>query len=84
VVESFASRLIGRDPLDIAELESLCVPPWQIVQNTDDPSPVTAFGGLEMALWDIRGKAWNQPLYKLLGGGRYERRSRSASTMPSA
>ncbi len=67
-VESFASRLIGHDPLDIAGLESLCVPPWQIVQNTDDNSSVTAFGGLEIALWDIRGKVWNQPLYKLLGG----------------
>lgn len=68
VVQSLAPRLIGKDPLDIAELESLCVPPWQIVQNTDDSSPVTAFGGLEIALWDIRGKAWNQPVYKLLGG----------------
>jgi glucarate dehydratase len=68
VIENFAPRLIGKDPLDIAELESLCVPPWQIVQNTDDSSPVTAFGALEIALWDIRGKVWNQPLYNLLGG----------------
>jgi len=67
-VESLTPRLIGKDPLDIAEIESLCVPPWQIVQNTDDSSSVTAFGGLEIALWDIRGKAWNQPLFKLLGG----------------
>ena len=68
VIESMTSRLIGKNPLDIAELESLCVPPWQIVQNTDDSSPVTAFGALEIALWDIRGKAWDQPLYNLLGG----------------
>ena len=68
VVESLRPRLIGRDPLDIAELEGLCVPPWQIVQNTDDCAPVIAFGGLEIALWDIRGKMWNLPLYKLLGG----------------
>lgn len=67
-VESFRERLLGRDPLDIADIESLCVPPWQIVQNTDDSATVTAFGGLEIALWDIRGKVWNQPLYKLLGG----------------
>ena len=67
-IESLSPRLIGQDPLDIAGIEALCVPPWQIVQNTDDSSSVTAFGGLEIALWDIRGKAWNQPLYKLLGG----------------
>lgn len=67
-VQGLVPRLIGKDPLDIAALESLCVPPWQIVQNTDDSSSVTAFGGLEIALWDLRGKVWNQPLYKLLGG----------------
>ena len=68
VVSALAERLIGQDPLDIAHLETLCVPPWQIVQNTDDNSAVTAFGSLEIALWDIRGKVWDMPLYKLLGG----------------
>ncbi|MBF0209426.1 MAG: mandelate racemase/muconate lactonizing enzyme family protein [Desulfamplus sp.] len=68
VISSMAKRIIGQDPLDIALLESLCVPPWQIVQNTDDSSPVAAFGSIEIALWDIRGKVWQQPLYKLLGG----------------
>ncbi len=67
-IEGLIPRIIGKDPLDIAELESLCVPPWQIVQNTDDSSPVVAFGALEIALWDIRGQAWGLPLYKLLGG----------------
>jgi len=67
-IEALAPRLLGHDPLDIAGLESLCVPPWQIVQNTDDSSAVTAFGALEIALWDIRGKLWGLPLYQLLGG----------------
>ncbi len=67
-IEAMGERLIGRDPIDIAACESLCVPPWQIVQNTDDSSVVKAFGAIEIALWDIRGKVWEQPLYKLLGG----------------
>jgi glucarate dehydratase len=67
-IETMKQRLSGRDPIDIAGCESVCVPPWQIVQNTDDAWPVKAFGAIEMALWDIRGKAWNQPLYQLLGG----------------
>ena len=67
-IEALADLIIWEDPLDIARLETLCVPPWQIVQNTDGGSMVTAFGSLEIALWDIRGKAWGQPLYKLLGG----------------
>jgi glucarate dehydratase len=67
-IVAMGDRLAGCDPLDIAGCESRCVPPWQIVQNTDDSSVVKAFGAIEIALWDIRGKAWNLPLYQLLGG----------------
>ena len=55
-IQDLAPRVIGKDPLDIADIENVCIPPWQIVQNTDDSSAVTAFGGLEIALWDLRGK----------------------------
>ena len=67
-IEAMGERLIGADPLDIARCESLCVPPWQIVQNTDDSSVVKAFGAIEIALWDLRGKVADEPLYRLLGG----------------
>lgn len=68
IEKSMAPLLIGENPIDIHGCERKCVPEWRIVQNTDDASVVKAFGGIEMALWDIRGKAWNQPLYQLLGG----------------
>lgn len=68
LIGQLGERLVGHDPFDIAGCESLCVPPWQIVQNTDDSSVVKAFGAIEIALWDIRGKAWGEPLYRLLGG----------------
>jgi glucarate dehydratase len=67
-VEAMGERLAGLDPLDVAACEAACVPPWQIVQNTDDASVVKAFGAVELALWDIRGKAWGEPLHRLLGG----------------
>lgn len=67
-IEGMGERLIGADPLDIAACESLCLPPWQIVQNTDDSSVVKAFGAIEIALWDLRGKVTDEPLYRLLGG----------------
>jgi glucarate dehydratase len=67
-IEQMGERLAGENPLDIAACESRCVPPWQIVQNTDDSSVVKAFGAIEIGLWDLRGKAWNQPLCNLLGG----------------
>jgi len=68
VVLAMGLRLVGFDPLDIAACEERCVPPWQIIQNTDDSTTVKAFGSIEIALWDIRGKAWNAPVYELLGG----------------
>jgi len=67
-VAAMGERLIGQDPIDIAACEERCVPPWQIVQNTDDSTALKAFGSIELALWDIRGKAWNAPLHQLLGG----------------
>jgi glucarate dehydratase len=63
-----APALIGADPLDIADCESRCVPPYQITANTGENAASVAFGAVEIALWDIRGKAFGMPLYKLLGG----------------
>ena len=66
--DDMAPRLVGHDAIDIAGAEHRCVPFWRGVQSINDPVRITAFGAIEMALWDLRGKAWNQPLYQLLGG----------------
>jgi glucarate dehydratase len=66
--DDMAPRLIGWDAFDIAGAERRCVPFWSGVQSTNDQLSIYAFGAIEMALWDLRGKAWNQPLYQLLGG----------------
>jgi glucarate dehydratase len=69
IERSFAPRLVGRDPFDIQGAEERCLPSWRGVGTTDiDLGAIRAFGAIEMALWDIRGKAWGQPLYALLGG----------------
>jgi glucarate dehydratase len=68
VTDLMAPRLIGADAFDLEACERLCVPDARADANTADRSAVRAFGGIEMALWDLRGKAWEQPLYKLLGG----------------
>ncbi len=83
-IRAMGERLIGADALDIAGCESLCVPPWQIVQNTDDSSVVKAFGAIEIALWDLRGKVAGEPLYRLLGGVPFAKKSPpSPSTLVS-
>ncbi|HAC49235.1 MAG TPA: isomerase, partial [Sulfitobacter sp.] len=38
-----------------------------------DPTVMGIFSGIEMALWDIIGKALDKPIYELLGGQVHER-----------
>jgi glucarate dehydratase len=64
----FAPRLIGADPSNIDECHRRCIPEIRTLLNTHDAGLVKAFGGLELALWDIKGKALNVPVYSLLGG----------------
>lgn len=63
-----AEKLIGHDAFDIAGAEFRCLPFFTGVQSINDHTRITAFGAVETALWDLRGKAWKQPLYMLLGG----------------
>lgn len=57
-------KLIGRDPFEIERL-------WQEMHRSffrGGPINGTVVSGLEMALWDIKGKALDLPVYELLGG----------------
>ncbi|KPL51509.1 chloromuconate cycloisomerase [Prosthecomicrobium hirschii] len=68
IANSFAPRLIGRDPIDIQACETLCLPSWRGVYTDVDFASIRAFGAIEMALWDLRGKAWGRSLSDLFGG----------------
>ncbi len=56
----FAPALIGQDPLRIAELSGVVFP--LVAGNYFTKAAV------EMALWDLAGKAAGKPVYELLGG----------------
>ncbi|MGI9464274.1 MAG: mandelate racemase/muconate lactonizing enzyme family protein [Aestuariivirgaceae bacterium] len=68
ISNGFADRLIGRDPIDIQGCELACLPSYPGVQSVADFGSLASFGGIELALWDIRGKLWQRPVYELLGG----------------
>jgi L-alanine-DL-glutamate epimerase-like enolase superfamily enzyme len=55
--EFLRKQVVGRDPFDLEA--------WY-AENTLGSSYLAS--GVEMAFWDLVGKACNQPLYKLLGG----------------
>jgi galactonate dehydratase len=64
--DMFARYAEGRDPHDIEAL-------WRRVYSAGftqhpDLTVMGVLSALEMACWDIIGKAANQPVYKLLGG----------------
>ena len=43
---------------------------------------ICAIGAIDMALWDIKGKALNLPVYKLLGGAHKDHCVPYASLQP--
>jgi L-alanine-DL-glutamate epimerase-like enolase superfamily enzyme len=66
---TIAPMLVGMEATD-------CIGAWQRVHRMQLSShglgagASLALSGIDMALWDIRGKAANMPLYKLLGGSK--------------
>ena len=61
-------RLIGLDIRNLAEAEKRLVPGMRYTPWGNVTAARRVFGGIEMALWDARGKIENVPLHLLLGG----------------
>jgi D-galactarolactone cycloisomerase len=65
-----APLALGRDAADIP---ALMTDLQRRLHNSGRNGPVSfALSGLELALWDIAGKAAGAPLYRLLGGARID------------
>jgi galactonate dehydratase len=63
--QEVASYLVGQDP-------SRVVYHWQAIHRgafyRGGPIKTAISSGIDMALWDIKGKAYGVPIYKLFGG----------------
>lgn len=81
VEDGLASLLLGRDPLDTHAL-------WRLMKDHcwwygEGGIASFAISALDIALWDLKGKALGLPLYKLLGGKLHPKLRACASTHPS-
>ncbi|RFU69446.1 galactonate dehydratase [Peribacillus saganii] len=64
-VEELSEYIIGKDPLKIEDH-------WQVLYRAGfyrgGAITMSAIAGIDQALWDIKGKYHNAPVYDLLGG----------------
>jgi D-galactarolactone cycloisomerase len=68
VERNLAPHLAGRDPADVESL-------WDLMYGLTrwygrKGAAISALGGIDIALWDLRGKAAGKPVWQLLGSER--------------
>lgn len=67
IIAGFRRILVGQDPLNVEAL-------WERIRTAgvfagaQSGQYITALSGIEIALWDLCGKAVGLPVYQLLGG----------------
>ena len=79
MVRGLRQSIEGEDPLEIERL-------WDKMYRDTlyygrEGAVIQAMAGIDLALWDIKGKALGQPVYKLLGGGHRKRMRTYSSNM---
>jgi D-galactarolactone cycloisomerase len=66
IVGAFRPLLLGKDALATERH-------WQTIYNTfrdqgQKGLTITALSGVDIALWDLKGRLWGQPIHRLMGG----------------
>src|SRR5438128_2543558 len=79
-VDDLGALAIGEDPL---RLEAIIAKLRAAAGGSRPGGMFTlALSAIDIALWDIRGKALNQPLWKLLGGARERVATYASGSLP--
>jgi L-alanine-DL-glutamate epimerase-like enolase superfamily enzyme len=66
IARDLAPLLVGQDPLDHAVLHDTLL--HRFAKLGPEGALSGALAGIDIALWDLKGKCLGQPIYKLLGG----------------
>jgi len=64
IVKQFSGALVGKDPRNIEPLYNRMID----AARNRYAMGLSAIGGIEAALWDLKGKILGVPIYQLLGG----------------
>jgi L-alanine-DL-glutamate epimerase-like enolase superfamily enzyme len=75
----FAPLVIGKSPFDSAEIWDEMLKAGSVAGPTG--ALLTAAAGVDLALWDLKGKALNTPIYNLIGGKRRDKIKVYASSL---
>jgi L-alanine-DL-glutamate epimerase-like enolase superfamily enzyme len=78
ICRGLAECVVGQDPFEIDRLVHRMYEGSIFFGRQG--AAIQAMSGVEIALWDIMGKATGQPVYKLLGGG-FRRRFRAYASI---
>jgi glucarate dehydratase len=73
IEREFAPALEGLDPFIGPELKRYCLPDHLDFGTPLLKARLAAWGGIDIALWDLKAQAAGLPLYELLGGAVRER-----------
>ena len=66
VVEHLSKLLMNEDPFNVERIWDVC---WRSTLHYGRMGvTMNAISGVDLAIWDIIGKALNMPVYKLIGG----------------
>src|SRR3954453_2842705 len=79
IVTGLRQLLVGEDPMEIERL-------WHKMYQATlyygrNGAVIQAMAGIDLALWDVKGKALGQPVWRLLGGGYRDKLRFYASNM---
>lgn len=65
IISALAPLLVGEDPMRAEHLWQLM---WRSGFHPSNQVLTSAIAAIDIALWDIKGKALGVPVYQLLGG----------------